>query len=207
VNLPSKMVFAALLTLVASLAGLTGCALTDGLPKGAVAPELSVTAWVNTSTATTSIAGNRGKHVLVEFWSMHCRHCRDKIPEMRQITAQYCCKDLEVLSVHVPLGDHEDTAATVAAFAQKEQLPFPVGIDPTGHTLEHFQFGYLPHACLIGPDGRVVWAGSLSMYDAEDHIREALGGGDAGSVGAVSVNEFDRGCAKCGTPDCACSFE
>ncbi len=138
---------------------------------------------------------------------MHCPHCLDKIPEMRQITAQYCCTELEVLTVHVPLGDHDDTAAEVAAFAQKEQLPFPVGIDPTGRTLHDFNFGYLPHGCLIGPDGKVVWAGSMSVYDAEDQIREALGGGDAGSVGAVSAAEFDLGCADCGTPGCVCPIE
>jgi len=167
-------------------AALAGCAFADGLEKGAVAPELAVDAWVNTGPAgTPSVAASRGKHLLVEFWSMHCPHCRDEIPQMRELTARWCCTDLDVLSVHVPLGDHDDTAQQVAAFAQQASLPFPVGVDRAGRTLADYECGYLPHGVLIGPDGRVVWAGSLTIYDVEDRIREALGAAGSGTVAAA----------------------
>ena len=118
---------------------------------------------------------------------MRCPHCRGKIPEMKRIRREYCCKELEVLSVHVPMGERDDTPAEIDAFARREGINFPIGVDRTGATLVHYDFGYLPHGVLIDPTGMVAWSGSMSVYDAEDAIREALGRTDSGAVGVVAT--------------------
>ena len=155
---------------------LAGCALTDGLDAGRPAPELAVDTWVLAPGGRAhDLAALRGRHVLLEFWSLACPHCRDEVPEIQRLHETYGPRGLVVVTVHVPLGNARVSPADVARYAKEAGITFAIGFDADGDTTVDYDYGYLPHAVLVTPDGRVAWSGSLSFFDVEDRVRAAVG--------------------------------
>jgi thiol-disulfide isomerase/thioredoxin len=113
----------------------TAWALLIGKP----APEIpGVVAWKN--SPPLSLASLRGKVVIVEFWGYWCGPCVYHMPELMERYDKYHDRGLEVIGVHVDLGEDEqepvDTVARLdARLAETRQgmwkgrdLPFPVAL-------------------------------------------------------------------------------
>ena len=150
-----------------------GCyatALTDGLPKGATAPDLEIREWVNAE----GIAARHDGPVLVEFWSKECPPCVKNLPRIKRVQLAY--PQLQVVTVHVSLDkdDASQDADAVRAYASREGITYPVGVDQSGNCWEDFDFDYLPHAVLLDENGRVLWSGNLFVHNIEKVVRRRL---------------------------------
>lgn len=77
---------------------------------------------------TLSLAGLKGKPVLVNFWASSCPHCQQEAPIMVRMYERYRDKGLAVVSINV-IWDKADDAKR---FVQTYHLPYPVGLDATG---------------------------------------------------------------------------
>ena len=56
--------------------------------------------WFN--SAPLSIAGLRGKVVLVDFWTYGCVNCVNTLPHVTELYAKYRDRGLVVVGVHTP---------------------------------------------------------------------------------------------------------
>ena len=56
-------------SLLLTLGALTACAVAEQPDLGMTAPELEVGVWFNSEGADPSIAGLKGKAILIEFWA------------------------------------------------------------------------------------------------------------------------------------------
>lgn len=119
-----------------------------------------------------STAALKGKVVFLNFWATWCGPCREEIPEMIKLQAQY--KDtLQVIGVSEDEGPPEQ----VAKFAQKAGMNYPVIMASAQLEREYGGVAALPTTFLINPDGRVVQKNvgvyPVEFYDME--VRSLMG--------------------------------
>jgi len=126
-------------------------------------PEIKAADWLNTSKPLT-IAGLKGKIVVVEFWATWCPPCRASIPHLIKMHNQF--KDKGV----VIIGLSAEDGSKVKSFANEMGMNYPVGMGSVSS--KEYMVNGIPHAVVIGKDGKVVWEGH--PMDGLDKKLEAL---------------------------------
>lgn len=130
-------------------------------------PEVAAAQWLNTDGPQT-LAGLRGNVVLIEFWATWCRPCVAGIPHMNELQTKYGDKGLRILSIT------DDDQRTVEEFQKhaKSPIEYPIG---TGSELGNkYGVGGIPHAFLVGRDGKLVWEGHPADPQCEKNLVAAL---------------------------------
>ena len=99
-----------------------------------------------------SLAGHRGKVVLVNIWATWCPPCRQEMPSMQRLYEKFKGENFEILAVSI---DSEGREA-VAPFMRKMNLTFPALLDP-GETIRHlYGITGVPESFIIDKKGIVV---------------------------------------------------
>jgi thiol-disulfide isomerase/thioredoxin len=145
--------------LVASLCLLVagvGCTPAAGVEPARPAPEFAGTGqWFNSAPRT--MAGLRGKVVLVEFWTYTCINCLHVLPHVKQWHADYARKGLVVVGVHTPEFDEEHDPANVRAAIDRLGVRYPVVQDNDYRTWDAWGNRFWPAVYLIDRTGKVVY--------------------------------------------------
>jgi thiol-disulfide isomerase/thioredoxin len=146
------------------------------------APEFTHTAskdWINSEPLT--LASLRGSVVLVEFWTFDCYNCRNTLPWLKAIHAEYGPQGLKVVSVHTPELPQERDPANVRTAVKELGITYPVMIDGDSSYWRAMKNRYWPAFYLVDRDGRIVLSaiGELHRGDkrgdaVEAAIRERL---------------------------------
>lgn len=120
----------------------------SGYPPGERPPEFSS----RTATGkTVSLAGLRGRVVLLTFWTTWCTECRPEMPIFEQLHRDFAAEGLTVLGINVREG-----APIIQTYAKELDLTFPLLSDPKGEIQTRYGVIGLPTTFLIGRDGRAV---------------------------------------------------
>jgi cytochrome c biogenesis protein CcmG, thiol:disulfide interchange protein DsbE len=157
----------ALLALVLSI----GIAATAAaLSTGARAPELGVR---DLAGNQVTIAGLRGRVVIVDFWASWCEPCADSMPVYQRLYSQYRERGLTVVGV-----SQDQRVDNARQFASRHRLSFPVLFDE-GHAIANrYQPPRMPTAYVIDRGGivRHVHAGyrSADAGRLESEVRALL---------------------------------
>jgi thiol-disulfide isomerase/thioredoxin len=141
------------------------------LPLGAAAPPFLL----RTPTGTlVSLAGLRGKTVLLEFFATWCPHCAAEAPHLKQIYAGLPRRQYAVVAVN---ADGED-AASVLAYHIYFGFPFPAVLDPSSHpgsfhqpgspgpVSSGYRVGLFPTFYIVDSHGRIAWRAHGEQPDA-----------------------------------------
>ena len=98
-----------------------------------------------------SLSEQRGRVVLVDFWETWCHPCREAMPVLDRLAAEYA-GEVELLSVCSD-GTRRPVEARrlVDRLAPRAQL-----VADSGATADRWGVGTIPHLVLIGRDGSVV---------------------------------------------------
>ncbi|HRI18460.1 MAG TPA: TlpA disulfide reductase family protein [Burkholderiaceae bacterium] len=96
-----------------------------------MAPELDVQAWLNAPAGPPTLAGLRGKVVLVHAFQMLCPGCvMHALPQAQRVHAAMRREDFVVLGLHTVFEHHAAmTPQALQVFASEFSLSFPIGID------------------------------------------------------------------------------
>jgi uncharacterized protein (TIGR03067 family) len=155
--------------------------------QGRPAPELTgVVGWKGQKV---SLAGLKGKYVLLDFWGYWCGPCVGVMPVLIDIHEKYHDKGFVVVGVHLDADGEVDTAAKldekIAGFKKKlwkgKDLPFPVALtsgrqvgegDARKHVGAVGDYGIhsFPTTVLIDPEGKVV--GKVGYRDIASATKE-----------------------------------
>src|SRR5919205_2262200 len=120
------------------------------------APELvGKGGWINTGGRELSLAGLRGKIVLLDFWTFCCVNCLHVLDELRELEHKYA-DVLVVIGVHSPKFVHEADHEAVVAAVERYEVAHPVLDDPELTTWQNYAVRAWPTLVLIDPEGYVV---------------------------------------------------
>ena len=146
-----------------------------GLPELGEAPEFAgVTRWLNSPPLT--LAGLRGKVVLIDFWTYTCINCIRTLPYLRAWDERYRDRGLVIVGVHTPEFEFEKDAGNVGDAIARSGLRYPVAQDNDYGTWNAWGNRYWPAKYLIDPAGQVRYVHfGEGEYDAtEQAIRSLL---------------------------------
>lgn len=141
------------------------------LPEtGTRAPDFSL----NSSTGRNMrLSELRGEVVLINFWATWCGPCRQEMPQLSRLYAQYRNAGFTLLGINI--DDKRDNAE---AMAKKLGVHFPTLFDSDKRVARLYDVDTMPATLLIDRDGRVryVHRGYRDGYEQkyQEQIRELL---------------------------------
>ncbi|MGI8926037.1 MAG: thioredoxin-like domain-containing protein [Tepidiformaceae bacterium] len=110
--------------------------------------------WFNVSAPPT-IAGLRGKVVLLDFWTLGCINCQHIIPDLKRLEGEFG-DALVVIGVHSGKYDTEHDDESIRAAVKRYGLEHAVVNDPDFAVWRRFGATAWPTLVLIDPAGNLV---------------------------------------------------
>lgn len=152
------------------------------------APKLQgLTNWINSTPQT--LAGLKGKVVLVDFWTYSCINCIRTLPYIEKWYQTYQNDGFVVLGINTPEFAFEHKPENVQAAVKSFGITYPVALDNDYATWNAFGNNSWPADYLIDKDGNVRYTaiGEGDYDTTEKAIQELLGINRPLSEGAVTV--------------------
>jgi cytochrome c biogenesis protein CcdA/thiol-disulfide isomerase/thioredoxin len=152
--------------------------------NGPQAPELTgIDHWINSNPLT--MAGLRGKVVLVDFWTYSCINCIRTLPYVEGWYQKYGPDGFVVIGVHTPEFVFEHDSGNVAAAVARFGITYPVAQDNEYATWTAYSNQYWPADYLIDANGQIrdTHFGEGDYVQTETKIRDLLA--EAGTAAAL----------------------
>ena len=148
---------------------------TMGARYGAAPDFVGIDTWLNSPPLT--IAGLRGRVVLVDFWTYGCINCVHVLPHIVEWYEKYKDRGLTVVGVHTPEFAFERDSSNVKRAIQRHGIGYPVAQDNKFATWNAYRNRYWPTAYLIDRSGELVFqhAGEGAYDEIDRTIRLLLG--------------------------------
>jgi cytochrome c biogenesis protein CcdA/thiol-disulfide isomerase/thioredoxin len=141
-------------------------------------PEFTgIEKWLNTPGGRPlTLAGLRGKVVLVDFWTYSCINCLRTLPHLEAWDRAYRKAGLVIVGVHTPEFAFEHVVSNVRGASRRLGVRYPVAIDNRYGTWEAYGNQYWPAEYLIDRKGHVRHAhfGEGEYDKTESLIRRLL---------------------------------
>ena len=119
------------------------------------APELvGDKGWLNTDKPL-SIAGLKGKVVLLDFWTYGCINCIHIVPDLKKLEAKYP-NNLIVIGVHSAKFDNEKDTANIRQIVLRYGIEHPIVNDADFKIWEAYAIRAWPGLVVIDPNGYVI---------------------------------------------------
>ena len=151
----------------------------SNLPVYAAAPDFAgISHWLNTpGHQPLTIAGLRGKVVLIDFWTYSCINCLRTLPHLRAWYAAYHKDGLDIVGVHTPEFAFEHVLSNVEAAVKRNHVTWPVALDNDYGTWNAWSNEYWPADYLVDQQGnvRAYSFGEGDYAKTEGDIRQLLG--------------------------------
>jgi thiol-disulfide isomerase/thioredoxin len=107
--------------------------------------------WINSAPLT--VAGLRGKVVVLDFWAFDCVNCVRSREWVESLEKSRGPQGLVVVSVHSPELSEERVPASVRKAVERLKMHEPVMLDQDSSYWKALHVQYWPTFCLVGRDG------------------------------------------------------
>jgi hypothetical protein len=143
---------------------------------------VGIDGWLNTNGPLT-MAGLRGKVVLVEFCTYTCINWRRTLPYVNRWHSEYGPQGLQVIGVHTPEFGFERVRPYVESAIRELDVRYPIAQDNEFQTWRAWDNRAWPSFYLLDRDGqvRLIREGEGYAHEMERAIRSQLGLARAGS--------------------------
>src|SRR5712692_11724538 len=135
-----------------------GAGRTGGLGNPSSMPETAIpsappVAWINSPSLT--VAGLRGKVVLIDFWEYTCINCIRTFAQNKKWYERYRKYGFEIIGVHDPEFDIAYPESNVQAAVKRFGLPYPVVVDSQFKVWNSYRNSTWPNRFVIDARGYV----------------------------------------------------
>jgi cytochrome c biogenesis protein CcdA/thiol-disulfide isomerase/thioredoxin len=169
------------------------------------APELAgISEWINTPGGRSlSLAGLRGKVVLIDFWTYSCINCLRTLPYLKAWDKAYRADGLVIVGVHTPEFAFERVPSNVRSAVKKLRLKYAVALDNEYETWNAFGNQYWPAKYFIDRRGHVRWAhfGEGEYERSEQVIRQLVAEGGPTPTRLAAVRRAEAPSGQPVTPE------
>ncbi|MFH0769608.1 MAG: TlpA disulfide reductase family protein [Chloroflexota bacterium] len=139
---------------------------TEGTQVGNLAPNFQLK---NLDGQIVSLAGLRGKPVLVNFWATWCPPCRFEMPFLQQIYEEWSDRGLILLTIDI--GENQ---TLVEEFLKTNSLTMPVLLDSERSVSRMYTITVIPTTFFIDRDG-VIQGRKFGAFSNKEEIEVYLG--------------------------------
>lgn len=135
---------------------------------------VGIDGWIN--SGPLSMAGLRGRPVLVNFFARSCINCIHAMPYIESWYAKYAGRGFVVVGVHTPEFEVEKSRPALEAAVERFGLRYPIAEDNQSATWNAWGNQYWPAEYLVDQRGRIVHshAGEGGYGETEAMIRSLL---------------------------------
>ena len=157
-------------------ANATGVVLTNQGPAPGFA---GIQTWLNSPPLT--MAGLRGKVVLIDFWTYSCINCLRTLSNVTRWYDTYKDKGFVIIGIHTPEFPFERETRNVQTAIQRFGIKYPVAQDNSYEMWKAYKNNIWPAEYLIDQNGDVVLKhfGEGKYDEMEDAIRTLVSAGPA----------------------------
>ncbi len=105
----------------------------------------------------SSLEDLRGQVVIVQFWTFGCYNCKNTIPYLQDIYADYHESGLEIVGVHAPEFDYERDPDAILSAAQDLGVDWPIALDTQRRNFRAWQGSpaYWPRTYVLDQNGLI----------------------------------------------------
>jgi len=114
-----------------------------------------------------SLAAQKGKVVVLDFWATWCGPCRRWMPIVAKLEKETAGKDVKFFAVNL-----REPPATVRKYVNEQKVKVPVLMDTDGNVSTAYGANSIPLTVVVGRDGKIVRT-LLGVHPEED-LRDAL---------------------------------
>lgn len=143
------LLYGGLFAVAAAWPGRVHAAEVTAWPRGVPVPDLTAP---DLAGVRWSLAAQRGKAVLLNFWASWCEPCRAEMPALQTLAQFYGPDKLTVLALNF-----KESPVVAERFARRTGLTLPILLDPTGDHARRWAVKVFPTTVLIGADGVARW--------------------------------------------------
>lgn len=118
-----------------------------------------------------SLAGLKGKVVLLNVWATWCGPCRKEIPELRAIHTTFKDRGLEVIGVSV---DAEGSDDAIREFLKEFKMDYTVWRDPNETVQATFRMAGVPTTFVIDRAGVLRWRSTGAIEPGDSTLTRAI---------------------------------
>ena len=137
------------------------------------APELADGKWINSDPLT--IAGLKGRVVMVDFWTFGCYNCVNTLPSVKSLDAKYREKGLTIIGVETPETERERVFDNLTAAVKQRGINYPVLTDYDSRTWESFGVNAWPTIVILDKQGRIRYRHvGEGAYDVQEKVIKTL---------------------------------
>jgi cytochrome c biogenesis protein CcdA/thiol-disulfide isomerase/thioredoxin len=163
----------------ATVGALSDCTpASPGLQRCGPAPAFArISRWLQTpGDRPLTVAGLRGRVVLVDFWTYSCINCQRALPHVEAWNAAYAAAGLTIVGVHTPEFAFEHDVGNITRAAARLGVRYPIAVDNSYATWDAYQNSYWPAEYLVDATGTVrhVDFGEGQYAQTESFIRQLL---------------------------------
>ena len=161
----------------------------DETKRGPLAPEIVPGGeWFNSKPLT--LAGLRGKVVIVDFWTYTCINCQRTFPYLKKWWNTYRDSGLVIIGVHAPEFEFEKNKDNLAQAITDFGLTYPIVQDNDFSTWRAYDNRYWPAKYIIDKDGviRYTHFGEGGYDETEKIIQDLLKEAGAQNVSSKVQN-------------------
>ena len=178
-------------------------------PRHPAAELVGTGGWINSEPFT--LESQRGKVVLLDFWTYTCVNCIRTLPYLKAWHERYAGSGLVILGVHTPEFRFEHELANVGRAVADYGIRWPVVQDNDYQTWDAYNNIFWPSKYLVDKDGLVrhYRAGEGGYEETERWIRVLLekAGADLSGVEPLYGEGANRGITLQATADAAVEDE
>lgn len=138
---------------------------------GQQAPPLAIGRWLDGTER--SLAGLRGRVVVLNFWGLWCGGCRAEAPELKALQRRFRDQPVTFISIHNAEEKQDDLAARIEAFQKKNDLHWIGAIDAgakdeDSETISAYGVIGFPLMVIVGTDGKIVYVDFMAETPDND---------------------------------------
>jgi thiol-disulfide isomerase/thioredoxin len=112
----------------------------------------------------------RGKIVMVNFWAVWCRPCKEEMPYIQAVSDNWSSEDLAILAI---ANNYEENIDTVKQFTLDEGYNFPVFYDSQGQAKSLYSINTYPTTFFIDAEGIIRYM-QIGSFSAQAEIEDVL---------------------------------